>query len=116
MAVSAYSLRRLALSLPEVEERETWGESTFRVRDRIFVMLAPAAGVASVKATQSDQAALIEADPQTFAISPYTGRFGWVTVRLEAVGPDLLRKLVVGAWRRTAPRRLVAGYDATPPG
>ena len=34
-------LRAFALSLPEAEERETWGEATFRVRDRIFVMAAP---------------------------------------------------------------------------
>jgi len=27
-------LRPICLALPEAEERETWGEPTFRVRDR----------------------------------------------------------------------------------
>jgi len=31
-------LRRICLALPEAEERETWGDPTFRVRDKIFAM------------------------------------------------------------------------------
>jgi hypothetical protein len=31
-------LRRLCLALPEAAEKETWGDPTFRVRDRIFAM------------------------------------------------------------------------------
>ena len=35
----AATVRRFALSLPEAEELETWGEATFRVRNKIFMML-----------------------------------------------------------------------------
>jgi hypothetical protein len=31
--VRSAQLRKAALALPEAEERETWGEATFRVRD-----------------------------------------------------------------------------------
>jgi hypothetical protein len=31
--ITADQLRRAALSLPETEERETWGHPTFRVQD-----------------------------------------------------------------------------------
>jgi hypothetical protein len=110
--MTANDVRRIALSLPEAEERETWGEATFRVRDRIFVMLGPDGRRAGVKASVDDQAALVEADPETFSVASYTGRFGWVTVDLATVNPDLMRKLVVTAWRRTAPRRLAAAHDA----
>ena len=44
-------LRRLCLSLPGVEERETWGEATFRVRDKIFVIRSPEGKRVSVKAS-----------------------------------------------------------------
>jgi hypothetical protein len=111
MGVDGAWLRQLALSLPEVEERETWGEATFRVRDRIFVMMGPDGRGASVKATLDDQAALVGAAPETYSVSAYTGRFGWVSVRLETAGPEVLRRLVVDAWRRTAPKRLVAAHD-----
>lgn len=39
--MTAEELRRLALSLPEAVERETWGEATFRLHDKIFVTLSP---------------------------------------------------------------------------
>ena len=34
----AATVRPFALSLPEAEERETWGDATFRVRAKIFTM------------------------------------------------------------------------------
>jgi len=110
--VSAEWLRREALALPEAEERETWGEATFRVRGRIFLMFGADRTHASVKASLDDQAALLEMAPGTFSASAYTGRFGWVSVRLAGVEAGLMQRLVVAAWRRTAPRRLVAAYDS----
>ena len=110
--MTADDVRRVALSLPEAEERETWGEATFRVRDKIFVMLGPDGRKAGVKASLDDQAALVEADPETFSVASYTGRFGWITVDLATVNPDLMRRLVVAAWRRTAPKRLAAARPA----
>lgn len=102
--------RRLCLALPEAEERETWGEATFRVRDKIFAMGSPDGGQVSIKASLDDQAGLVEMDPRTFSVSAYTGRFGWVTVRLRSLGKELAGRLVRNAWERTAPRRLVDGY------
>ena len=103
--------RLLCLSLPEAEERETWGEQTFRVRDRIFAMGSLEGKHVSLKASLDDQSGLVEMDPKTFAPSAYTGRYGWVRVRLAGVGSRLARQLVTNAWKRTAPRRLVSDYE-----
>jgi hypothetical protein len=103
--------RRLCLSLPETEERETWDEATFRVRDRIFAMGSSGGAFVSVKASLDDQAGLVAMDPKTFAPSAYTGRFGWVRVRLAGVGAELALQLVTNAWKRTAPRRLVTANE-----
>jgi hypothetical protein len=103
--------RQLCLSLPEAEERETWGEPTFRVRDRIFAMGSLDGDYISLKASLDDQSGLVDMDPKTFAPSAYTGRYGWVRVRLAGVGVGLAERLVTNAWKRTAPRRLIAGYE-----
>ena len=103
--------RALCLALPDAEERETWGEATFRVKDRIFAMGSPDGGFVSVKASLDDQAGLVAMDPKTFEVSAYTGRFGWVRVRLAGVGPELAQRLVTNAWKRTAPRRLLTQYE-----
>jgi hypothetical protein len=98
--------------MPEAEERETWGEATFRVNDRIFAMGSPDGEFASLKATPDDQGALVEMDPKTFAPAAYTGRFGWVSVRLAGINAELAQRLVTNAWERAAPRRLVTSQKA----
>ena len=106
-------LRKLAMALPEVEEKLTWEtDITFRVRDKIFAIMGETGNQASIKATLEAQHALVGSDPQTFSVSAYTGRFGWTTVDLSRVSADELRELVEDAWRRTAPKRLVAAFDA----
>jgi competence protein ComEC len=113
--VTADELRRLVLSLPEAEERETWDHPTFRVRGKMFAAMSDDGRQASVKATREEQAALVEAAPDTFGVPAYVGRHGWVSIRLGTVDPAELHELVVEAWRRTAPKRLVNGYDAHHP-
>jgi hypothetical protein len=103
--------RKLCLALPEAEERETWGEATFRIKDRIFAMGSPDGEFISVKASLDDQAGLVAMDPETFAPSAYTGRFGWVQVRLAGVGSELAQRLLTNAWKRTAPRRLASEFE-----
>ncbi len=104
-------LRRLCLALPEVEERETWGDTTFRVRNKIFLIGSPEGEAVSMKASLDDQSGLIEMDPDTFSIAAYTGRYGWVRVRLAGLSPQLAQRLITNAWRRTAPKRLIAALE-----
>jgi hypothetical protein len=105
-------VRRIALALPQTEERVTWEtDITFRVRDKIFAIGGEGADRVSVKASLETQAELIDLDPETFASSAYVGRFGWVTVDLDRVDPALLSSLIREAWRRTAPKRLAATLE-----
>jgi hypothetical protein len=109
---TASFVRKTALSLPEAEEKETWGEATFRVKDKMFATLGADGKQAGVKASMENQSRLVARDPETFSVSHYTGRFGWVTVQLARVDRDEMRDLLVDGWRRTAPKKLVAAYDA----
>ena len=109
--VTAGQLRSWALHLPAVEERETWGSATFRVRDKIFVILSSEDHdpTAAVKADRQEQAELIDGDPASYGVASHVGRFGWVSVRLRTVDPGELHSVVLGAWFRTCPARLRAG-------
>ncbi|HTG41820.1 MAG TPA: MmcQ/YjbR family DNA-binding protein, partial [Methylomirabilota bacterium] len=105
-------VRRIALALPDAEERLTWEtDITFRVRDKIFAIGGEGADRVSVKASLETQAELIDLDPETFASSAYVGRFGWVTVDLDRVDPAVLASLIREAWRRSAPKRLAATLE-----
>ena len=99
-------VREIVMALCEVEERLTWESATFRVCGKIFALLHPTEQSVTVKSSKDEQAALLASDANTFAAAPYTGRFGWVRIRLTSIDADLLNELLVDAWRQVAPRRL----------
>jgi hypothetical protein len=107
----AATFRSIALSLPDAEERETWGEATFRVRNKIFAMLDLDGKRASLKASKEEQAALLASDPGTFFYPAYVGVHGWVGVVVRTADTDEVRELLTEAWRMTAPKRSVAAFD-----
>jgi hypothetical protein len=104
--------RRLALSFPEAEEKETWDHPTFRVRGKMFMTMDADGRTATVKATREAQAALVGSEPETFSIPAYVGQHGWVAIALERVDPEELAELIEEAWRMTAPKRLVRAFGA----
>jgi hypothetical protein len=109
--MQARTVRRIALDLPEAEERETWETATFRIRDKIFVMFSDKERELWIKSTFDEQIALTAMDPDTFFVPPYVGTSGWVGVRIRSVDRDELLELVIEAWRLTAPKRLVRAFD-----
>jgi hypothetical protein len=111
-------VRRRCLALPEVTEKETWGDAetpghpTFRVRDRIFVILATDGNGASIKTSHGEQGELVSAFPDAARVAAYVGRYGWTDVRFDGIPDEILGELIDGAWARTAPKRLAAAWEA----
>src|SRR3954447_22013485 len=103
-------LREICLALPEAEERETWGEPTMRVRDKIFAM--PKEHQLTFKADPEERVALLE-DPRFF-VPPYVGTKGWLGLRLDGTAPDWdeVAELIAISYRLIAPKRLSARLDA----
>jgi len=107
-------LREICLALPEAIERETWGEATFRVREKIFAMGGSQDGHPRMccKARPGLQGALVGADAQRFYVPPYVGPKGWIGVYLnDRTDWDELADLVEESYRMTAPKRLAAQLD-----
>ena len=106
------TVRKMALALPEAEERETWGTPTFRVRNKIFAMFSEGGREVWLKSTHDEQRALVAMNPDTYFVPPYVGPSGWVGVLISAASDrDEIRELLTEAWRLTAPKRLVAAFD-----
>jgi predicted DNA-binding protein (MmcQ/YjbR family) len=109
-------LRAVCLALPEATERETWGDPTFRVREKIFAM--PKGGVEDrpslwCKAPPGVQAVLVGSDAERFFVPPYVGHHGWVGVWLDGeLDWEEVADLIEESYRMTAPKRLVALLDA----
>ncbi len=109
-------LREICLALPEAAEKETWGEATFRVRDKIFAVAGVEEGRTSMscKAPPGVQEMLVGADPRRFYRPPYVGHRGWVGVRLDAgTDWDQVADLVEESYRTTAPKKVAALLDGS---
>jgi hypothetical protein len=109
-------VRKICLALPEAHEVETWGEPTFRVKNKLFAMYADSSSHHGggrpgiwIKSTHINQDLLLHTDPFRFFRPPYVGPSGWVGVYLDkrpswTVVADLLRD----GYLLTAPKKLAA--------
>lgn len=110
-------LRRICLALPEAEEKPFGGHTApaFRVRGKLFVMTSEDGTTMNCKGAPGVQQALIASDPDRFFVPRYTGKNGWIGVRLDVEQNwDEIAELVEESWRRTAPKRVVAQLEASP--
>jgi predicted DNA-binding protein (MmcQ/YjbR family) len=107
-------VRAICLALPDAAEKETWGDPTFRVRDKIFAMVKRGDGRVSIwcKAPPGSQEVLVGADPQRFFVPPYVGAKGWIGMRIDSA-PDWgeVAAVVQRSYRLVAPKRLSARLD-----
>lgn len=112
-------LRAICLALPEATERETWGDATFRVRDRIFALGRGGSEINAVycKARPGVQEMLVAADPARFFVPAYVGHHGWIGIKLDgATDWEELEDLLTESYCMTAPKRLAALIAVASPG
>jgi hypothetical protein len=103
---NAETFRRLALALPEAEEKSHFGKADFRVRNRIFATV-PDVETAVVKLTSEQQEIMTGAEPAVFsAVKSGWGRQGWTTLALVKADEATLRSVLQMAWKNVAPKKL----------
>ena len=107
--MTANDFRKLALALPETEERQHMDHPDFRVAGKIFATLGyPDKSRAMVKLSPEDQHYFSKDFPEAFIpVKGAWGRRGATSVVLKAARRDALVKALQAAWRNTAPKRLL---------
>jgi hypothetical protein len=118
-------VQRLALAMPQAEERLAREKRQWRVKEKLFVWERPlrnsdlealgeAAPTGPILGARVEhlvaKEALIADDPEVFFTTPHFDGYPAVLVRLERVGLRDLEELIVEAWLARAPKRLVKEY------
>ena len=120
-------VRRLALALPQTEERRSRDRLQWRVKDKLFVWERPlrrsdlealgdaapdgpilGARVEHVGAKE----ALLADDPGVFFTTPHFDGYPAILVRLDRIGLGDLEEVIVEAWLVRAPKRVAAAFTA----
>jgi hypothetical protein len=105
-------VRTFAMSLPEVAEQPHFESASFRVRGKIFVSLPPGGCQLHAFVSDDETHAFVAEDPASFE-ELWWGKTMWgVRVNLAHAKPVDVEELIESAWRRKAPKRVVAAFDA----
>jgi hypothetical protein len=121
MAVTFETVRRMALSLDNVEEGTSYGAPAFKIGGALFARLREDLDSLVVRMDFGQREELMAADPETYYITDHYLNYQWILVRLSRVHPDAMRDLIRMAWLSAAsnkrragrPRRRGAGKAAT---
>jgi hypothetical protein len=120
-------VRRLALALPETDERVSRETRQWRVKDKLFVWERPLRPkeVAELGKQAPDglvlgarvehlvaKQALLEEDPSVYFTTSHFEGYAAVLVRLERIALRELEEVVTEAWMARAPKRLLEAFLA----
>lgn len=108
------TVRQLALALPGVEEKTSYGTTAFKVNGKLLARFHQDRESLVVKVEYAAREVLMGANPKTFYITDHYRCWPWILVRISSVDPDDLRQLLEEAWRSSAPKRLVAAWETRP--
>lgn len=101
--------RDLALAMPEAEERDHFGNPSYRARGkggRIFMTQQLEAGTAVLMLTVDQQVELISHRSEAFMPHPSKwGEKGATLVRLDRVSPVVFKKALDAAWSNARPQK-----------
>jgi hypothetical protein len=118
-------VRHIALELPETSEEVSRDLRHWRVKDKGFVWERPlrradlealgdAAPDGPILGARVEhlvaKEALLADDPSVFFTTPHFDGYPAVLVRLERIGLEDLREVIVEAWLARAPKRLAEAY------
>ena len=121
-------VRAIVASLPEPEPGSMYDAKGWRIRGKAFAWERPlrkadlaALGESAptgdvLAATVGDlgvKEALLADDPDVYFTTPHFDGYPAILVRLERIGRQELRELLVEAWLARAPKRLAAQYRET---
>jgi hypothetical protein len=112
-SMSLSDVRAIALALPEAEEGTSYGTAAWRVKGKLFARALEDASSIVIKVDLDARDGLVAASPEAFVVTPHYQNYPMMVVKLGAVPRGLLHDLLIEAWRRTAPPKVVAAFDAT---
>ena len=106
--LDAEDVRRIALSFPEVVEKQRWGHPTFDVAGRMFITVPDDQTSFAVRCPRLEREELIAAEPEKFWVPRHEAGSNWVRARLAALeDADELHDILLDSWRQVAPSELL---------
>ena len=102
------TVRQIAKTLPGAEESTSYGTPAFKVKGKLFARLHQDGESLVIGVDFEAREEMMSAEPEKFYITEHYLNYPWMLVRMSKVSLDELRDLLIGSWRRVAPKNLPA--------
>jgi hypothetical protein len=110
-------MREIVLAFPGAEEGLSYGQPSFKVNGKFFTRLRREDdSLVLLEVDFDEREMLIEAEPETFHVTPHYKDYPSVLARIENLHPGSLRNFLDRRWRKIAPKKLVKAADAAKAG
>lgn len=95
------TVRRMALTLPNVKESTSYGTPALKVKGKLFVRWRNEEDPDTIvlKMPFEQREGLMAEDAETYFITDHYRNYPWILVRLSKVHPDALRELLQIGYR-----------------
>ena len=100
------TVRQIAQTLPGAEESTSYGTPAFKVKGKLFARQHQDGESLVVGVDFEEREEMMNAAPEKFYITDHYLNYPWMLVRMSQVRRDELRDLLIGSWRRAAPKHL----------
>lgn len=105
--IDEHTVRKIALSLPEVNEAPHFEKTSFRIGKKIFVTLNLKENRFCVKLSEIDQDVFSAFDSSIiYPVPNKWGKQGWTLVDMGAIREDMSEDLLKSAYCEVAPKKL----------
>lgn len=101
----------LSLNLPNVIETTSWGQPTLKAHGKLWAWWSPTEDAPVFKLPKEEREFLLEADPETFFLTPHYQPHALILVRPEKLDPAWAKAMLTRMWREMAPKRVLKAYD-----
>src|SRR5262245_8294743 len=101
-------LRKICSQFPDATETVSFGHPTFQVRGKTFAVFEQYKSELGLALKVEKELQQIFLKDPRFYMTPYIGKHGWVTLRMERKPPDWkeVREMVRGSYRLIAPDKV----------
>lgn len=110
MPLTFKDVRKIALSLENVEEGMSYGTAAFKTGGKLLARLREDGDSLVVGTTFEEREEMLAAEPETYYITDHYRNYPWILVRLSRANSDAVRDLLRRALRLATekPRRASA--------
>ncbi len=111
--ITPKSIRELALSFEETDEKPHFEKTAFRVNKKIFFTLNEKENRATLKLSENDQYIFSLFGDKTIVhpVPNKWGKMGWTNFHLERLDEEFFKDALIAAYCEVAPKKLSVKYQ-----